>query len=209
MPYLTEFLTVAVVHFLAVASPGPDFVMLSRNSLVHGRKTGVYSAIGLGLGITVHVAYSLVGIGFLIAKSTLLFSLMKFVGAGYLFYIGYKSLTAKSSHLHLTEQKESKEMSPVAAIRMGFLTNVTNPKATLFFLALFTQVINPETPMWIQLLYGIEMSFVTFAWFALLAVLLSLHIIKNKFARIQHATERVMGVILIALGAKLVFSSAK
>ena len=86
---------------------------------------------------------------------------------------------------------------------MGFLTNVLNPKATLFFFALFTQVINPHTPKAIQVLYGLEMSVMTFVWFALVAAILSHNLIRSRFASVQH------GVILIALGVKVALSSSK
>src|ERR1051326_125459 len=127
MLYLTEFLTVALVHLLAVMSPGPDFVMISRNSLIYSRTVGIYSAIGLGLGILVHVTYSLVGIGFIISRSVVIFSLLKFLGAGYLVYIGYKCLTAKPLVHTETTQQQPRTMGNFAAIRMGFLTNVMNP----------------------------------------------------------------------------------
>ena|SRR5258708_39313724 len=98
MQYLPIILTVAGVHFLALLSPGPDFILITRNSLLYSRRTGIFSAIGLGLGIIVHITYSLIGIGLIISKSILLFSFMKYLGAGYLFYIGYKSLRAKQTH---------------------------------------------------------------------------------------------------------------
>src|SRR6266498_2815947 len=82
MQYIPIILTVALVHLLAVISPGPDFMMIARNSLIYSRKTGIYSAVGLGLGILVHVVYSLVGIGVLISH---LFVFSKFV------YVGNKS----------------------------------------------------------------------------------------------------------------------
>lgn len=209
MPYLTEFLTVATVHLLAVMSPGPDFIMITRNTLVYSRRTGIYSAIGLGFGIGVHVLYSLLGIGFLISQSILLFNIIKFIGAGYLFYIGYKSLTAKASHFQLKDEEKKKDISKFDALKIGFITNVTNPKATLFFLALFTQVISLSTPIMIQLLYGIEMMIMTALWFMLVAFLFSHHLIKKRFEKVQHIAERIMGAILIALGVKLALSSAK
>src|SRR5579884_29193 len=131
MQYLGIILTVALIHLLAVVSPGPDFMMVTRNSLIYSRKTGIYSAVGLGLGILVHVTYSLVGIGLLIAKSILLFNTIKFLGAAYLIYIGYKSLTSKSSDLEMVDQNRKNDISRLQAVRIGFLTNVTNPKATL------------------------------------------------------------------------------
>src|ERR1035437_4095521 len=166
MQYLSIFLTVAIIHFLAVVSPGPDFLMITRNSLVYSKRTGIYSAIGLGLGILVHVTYGLIGIGFIISQSIVLFSIIKLLGAGYLIYIGYKSLTSKSSHQTVDNTSSKKDLDRLSAIRVGFITNVTNPKATLFFLSLFTVVIKPNMPLFLKTIMGAEMALVTFAWFA-------------------------------------------
>lgn len=209
MPYLAEFLTVAIVHLLAVMSPGPDFAMISRNSFVYSRKTGIYSSIGLALGILVHVTYSLVGIGFIISKSIVLFSIIKFLGAGYLIFIGYKSLKAKPHKLSREQLSEKNDIDKFAAIKMGFLTNALNPKATLFFLSLFTQVISPETPLFIQALYGLEMSVMTFVWFAFVASVLSHQAIKIRFSAVHHHIEKIFGIILIALGVKIALSSSR
>ena len=207
MQFLAEFLTVAAIHLLAVMSPGPDFILISRNSLLYSRKVGIFSAVGLALGISVHISYSLVGIGFIISKSIVLFSILKFLGAGYLIYIGYKCLKAKPQNEQLAQLQEKREMGKFAATRMGFLTNVLNPKASLFFFALFTQVISPVTPKFIQVLYGAEMSLMTFAWFAAVSLLLSHNIIKTRFTKIQHYVERSFGIILIGLGIKVALSS--
>ncbi len=209
MSYLPIFLTVALAHLLAVISPGPDFIMITRNSLIYSRRTGIYSAIGLGLGILVHVTYSLVGIGFVIANSIVLFSIIKFIGAGYLIYIGYKSLTSKASKMNLSGENQRKDISKLAAIRIGFITNVTNPKATLFFLSLFTLVITPSTPLFIKILMGAEMSIVTSAWFVLVAYLTSHHLVKSRISGIQHFAEKFIGVVLIALGIKVAFFTSK
>jgi RhtB (resistance to homoserine/threonine) family protein len=209
MEYLPEFLTIASIHLLAVMSPGPDFILITRNSLIYSRKTGMYSALGLGLGIMVHIAYSLIGIGLIIAKSVLLFTVIKFIGAGYLIYIGYKSVTAKATHVDVHGEKKDHDLTLFQAVKMGFFCNVTNPKATLFFLSLFTQVIDPSTPLAIQFLYSVEMTFATVGWFMLVATAFSHGYLKHKLAKVQKHTEQVMGVILIALGVKLALTSSK
>lgn len=209
MEYLPIILTVALVHFLAVISPGPDFMMVTRNSLVYSRKTGIYTALGLGIGIWVHVIYSLIGIGFIISQSILLFNLIKYLGAAYLIYIGYKSLTSKSSKLDLQNQEHKTDISTMSALKIGFITNATNPKATLFFLSLFTIVISPQTPLFVKLFMGIEMSVVTALWFIFVAYLVSHHLIKNKVSKIQGIAEKFIGVVLIALGIKVALSSSK
>lgn len=208
---MQEFLIVAGVHLLAVMSPGPDFVMMLRNSLIYSRKTALFSAVGLGLGILVHVTYSLFGIALIISQSLLLFNIVKYVGAAYLIYIGVQSLRSKKAQQDpaiIMEHKE-KDISPFRAVRMGFLTNVLNPKATLFFLALFTQVINPSTSFIIKVAYGLEMSIVTALWFGVVAVFMTQPVIRKRFIRVKHYIERFFGAILIGLGIKVALSTSK
>lgn len=205
--FLAEFLTVAIIHFLAVISPGPDFAMTVKNSLSYGRKAGIYTGIGMGLGIGVHILYSLVGIGFIISQSIILFSIIKYLGAGYLIYIGIKALKSKpSSMLEYEIDTNKKDISNLKALYTGFLTNVLNPKATLFFLSLFTQVISPETPIFVQTLYGAEMMIMTAMWFSVLAIFFSHKIFRTRIIKIKHHIERVLGVALIALGVKVAIS---
>lgn len=190
-------------------SPGPDFVLITRNSLVYSKRSGIYTALGLGLGICVHVTYSLVGIGLIIAKSVLLFSILKLIGAGYLIYIGYRALRAPHQDLAMANPQGEIHLNARKAVRMGFLTNVTNPKVTLFFLSLFTVVIDPATPLYIKFIMGGEMAIATFLWFALVATIVSHQAVKTRFQNIQHYAEKTMGVLLIALGIRLAFSSSK
>ncbi len=207
---MKELLIVASVHLLAVMSPGPDFAMVMRNSLVYSRRTGILAALGLALGILLHVSYSLLGIGLIISRSIVLFNGIKLLGAAYLIYIGFKSLFAnRQADSDQAIEHAAKDLTAWQAIRLGFLTNALNPKATLFFLALFTQVISPDTGLPVKILYGVEMSVATFAWFAFVATLLTHKRINLLFAGIKHHVERVFGVVLIALGLKVAFGGGK
>ena len=209
MQYLPEFLTIAGIHLLAVMSPGPDFAMIVRNSLVYSKKTAIYSSLGLAAGILVHVTYSLVGIGLIISQSILLFSVIKFFGAGYLIFIGYKSIMASHGTETRDPEQISSDITRFQGVKMGFFTNVLNPKVTLFFLSLFTQIINSDTPLPIRVLYGVENSLMTFVWFGFVATILSHSIIRKKFTSIQGRLEKIFGFILIALGIKVALSSSK
>ena len=206
---MSAFLTVAIVHLLGVASPGPDFAIIVQKSLSQPRKVVVWTALGIGLGILVHVAYSLLGIGLVISRSIVLFSVIKLLGAAYLIFIGWKSLTAKPSRRgeNSSEGDLTPALSPLAAVRVGFLTNALNPKATLFFLALFTQVIDPGTPAIVQLFYGVYMSVATFVWFSLLGSVLTMHRIRSCIDAVHVWAERAMGAVLIALGVKVALSA--
>ena len=93
--YWAEFLTVALIHLLAVASPGPDFAVVVRESVTHGRRAGTWTAFGVGTAIFLHVGYSLLGIGLIVSQSIMLFNVLKWLAAAYLVYIGIKALRAR------------------------------------------------------------------------------------------------------------------
>ena len=204
MDYGGEFLTVVVVHLLAVASPGPDFAMVLRQSLVAGRKAALWTSVGIGAGILVHVAYTLLGLGLIISQSLQLFNLLKLAGAAYLLYIGWKSLRAAPESADSPAVVAQQQGYPVSrALRIGFLTNALNPKATLFFLALFSVIIRPDTPQLVQAGYGLYMSIATGIWFCGLSLVLTQQRVRRGFARFGHWAERLMGAALIGLGIRL------
>lgn len=203
MEALTLIGTIAIIHLLAVVSPGPDFIMACRNSLVYSRQTGIWTAVGFGLGIAVHVFYSLAGLALLISKSILLFNTIKYLGAAYLIYIGMKSIWSKSSKIELGEQQKKEDISRLQAVKIGFLTNVLNPKATLFFLSLFTLVISPGTSPFVLGVASILMVVNTMLWFSLVAIFLSQKRIRSTFEKYQNAFNKTLGGLLIALGIKV------
>jgi RhtB (resistance to homoserine/threonine) family protein len=204
MEYISIILSVAAIHLLVVMSPGPDFIMTVRNSLMYSRRSGFYSSIGLGLGILLHISYCLAGLAIIISQSVVVFSILKYVGAAYLLYIGYKSLRAKPNReVGSDEIVEKQDMTKFQAIRSGFITNATNPKATLFFLSLFTVVIQPSTPFAVKAFMGIEMAIATALWFSLVTVLVSHRVVRHRITRFQHYIERFMGGVLILFGIKL------
>ncbi|OPX56685.1 resistance to homoserine/threonine (RhtB) family protein [Oceanospirillum multiglobuliferum] len=204
LQYWPEFLTVVIIHFLAVASPGPDFAVILRQSLCAGPRIGVWTGIGIGSGILVHVTYSLLGLGLLIAQSTTAFTVLKVLGAVYLLWVGWQCLKAKPASTEEQNLSDVEyEQSIWQAWRLGFLTNVLNAKATLFFVSLFSVVISPTTPIWMQGIYGLWMTLATGFWFVGLALFLSRQQVRSFFRRISHWIERVTGVALIALAGKL------
>ncbi|MFB9886124.1 LysE family translocator [Balneatrix alpica] len=206
--YWSEWLIIAGIHLLAVASPGPDFALILRQSIQYGRRVAIISSVGVGMAIMLHVAYSLLGIGVIVSQSVLLFNLMKYAAAAYLIYVGYKALRARPQNLDALQQAQQQTLpSARQAWFSGFLTNGLNPKATLFFLSLFTAVISPTTPLEVQLAYGIYMAVATTLWFILVSLLFSGARVRGWFKRLGHWFERIMGGILILLGVKIAGSS--
>ncbi len=207
MTTLTLIRTVTLIHLLAVISPGPDFVVAVKNSLTYGRKTGIWTAIGIGLGIGVHLIYCMAGLALLISQSILLFSIIKFIGAGYLIYIGVSSILAKSSKIEVVADEMKPAMSPMQAVWNGFLTNVLNPKATMFFLSLFTLVISPDTSISLMILLGVIMIVNTMLRFSLVAFFFTNKKVVSRYSRFQGVFNKVFGGILVALGVKVALAT--
>ncbi|MEW2085010.1 LysE family transporter [Streptomyces sp. NPDC005283] len=201
---MTELIAVAVITVLAVISPGADFAMVVRNSCLYGRTTGLLAAAGVAAGVLVHVTYTMLGVGLLIASSTALFTAIKLVGAAYLVYIGVRTFLARAD---LAVDLESKpELTRLGALRTGFLTNALNPKTTLFVVSTFTQVVGPGTPVWQQAGYGLFMSFAHLGWFGLVAVFFSHSRLRTGMLRWQKVLNRSIGSVLVGLGVTLGFA---
>lgn len=207
------FLTIASLHQLAVMSPGPDFAMIVKNSVLYSRRTALFTAFGIAVGIWVHVVYCILGLAVIISRSIVLFNAVKYIGAFYLFYVGIGALRARKENIQNADTGRhgglplrNRELGVFSAFKQGFLCNVLNPKATLFFLSLFTLVVNPETPVLIQALYGLEMFVATFIWFSFLATVITHPKIKTRMNSIQHIMTRFMGGIFILFGIKLALS---
>lgn len=207
--YSSQFITIIVVHLLAVASPGPDFAIVVKQSVTHGRATALWTSLGVGTGIFLHVLYSLLGIGVVVSQSVVAFTIMKFLGAAYLMYIGWRAIRTKPSSTRIFSTNGQQTPTRVKAFWTGFLTNGLNPKATLFFLSLFTVVIAPDTPLGIQAFYGVYMAFATALWFSGISLLFGNNRVRRLFMKIGHWFERLMGGVLLLLGLKLVVSSHK
>jgi RhtB (resistance to homoserine/threonine) family protein len=205
-PYLAELISVSIVAIFMAISPGADFVMVTRNSIFHGRNAGLYSSLGISLAIWIHVAYSIAGLAIIISNSILLFSIIKYLGAAYLIYIGWKTFSSKAKPT-IDSTSEVNTISNFSAFKIGFITNALNPKTTIFFLSLFTQVIDHETPLLLQIIYGAIISLAHLLWFCCISVFLSHPILLKKFEQCKNVIEKCIGSVLIAFGLKVATSN--
>lgn len=207
--YWGEFSKVAAAHLLAVASPGPDFAIVLQQSLTHGRRVAMWTAVGVGTAILLHVGYSLLGIGLVVRSSPTWFAVVKYAGAAYVAWLGIQSLRAKPREVN--DPAMSQAAGPVvtarAAFATGFFTNALNPKVTLFFVALFVSVVSPQTPKLLQAGYGLWMSLATIGWFSLVATLFTRDDVRRRFLRHGHWVDRVLGVVFLAFAVMLVMAT--
>jgi RhtB (resistance to homoserine/threonine) family protein len=210
MDFLLKWLLFTGVQIAATMSPGPAFAMTVRSALAHDRRAGLFTALGLGLGVGAHVVFVLCGITVILARSEIIFTLVKYAGAAYLVFAGIKSLQARARSAEPSAQQAGEAtpapISPLRAIRAGLLTNLLNPKAFVYFTAVFTQFIEPGTPPAILTLFGLTSVAVEILWFSLLTLVLTDTRIKARFLAVSHWIERACGGLLIALGIRLAFS---
>ena len=205
---VSSLFLVALVSFFAAVSPGPDFLVVVRNSLVYSRKIGCYTATGVSLGLFVHLAYTLLGIGILIAESPLIYNLIKYAGILYLFYLGISGIISSfkdNSTFEVNYSKDTQEIAPRVALKQGFLTNILNPKAALFFVSLFSQFITVQTPVYLRVEYAFVNWAVTWGWFLFLSYLITAKVFVSKVNKFRSWVDRIMGSMLMLLGLKMLF----
>lgn len=213
---------ITVVHLLAAASPGPDFVLVSQQALSRGKKAALLTSAGIALGLSIHIIYSIAGLATIIAHSEELLWGIKLLGGCYLIYLGIKGLRAKatgqpavieaatasphSSATHSTNTQPSNILSSKKLLGMGFLCNALNPKAPIYFVAVFTIVLSPDMPLYQLAIYGLWMMILQFGWFALISCFLSKPKISQQFRKMGHWLDRLLGGAMLLLGLKVLLS---
>jgi len=198
MSPLTLFWTASVAHLLAVMSPGPDFAVVVRQTLAHGRAAGMRTAAGIATGIVFHVGYALFGLGWLLQQLPLLLEVLRYGGALFLLWMGFNAIRSQPAR-----DDAAAAIAPRPArsdFAIGFTTNLLNPKATLFFVALCSSLITTGVPLSLRLALAGWIILSTGGWFCLVAATLGHPGMRRRLARHAHRIDRLMGVILIALG---------
>lgn len=199
-----EFLSLMAAFGVSAVAPGPDFAMVLRQSIAHGRSAAMVTSAGIASAILVHGTYTLLGIGLIVSQSILLFDVLKWIGAAYLFWLGINALRSPAPKEPVQlDDAPKREMTWQIAYALGFLTNLLNPKAVLFFLALFTTVVSAQTAMPNKVIYVGCMSAMLFGWFALVSFFFTTPAIRRGFYAMGKWFNRVTGAALMLLAVKV------
>jgi threonine/homoserine/homoserine lactone efflux protein len=203
---LENLLALFVTAVILALVPGPDNLFVLTHSALHGRITGWYATLGFSTGLIVHTAAVSLGVAALFQTSEVAFNLLKLVGAAYLFYLAWRFIHRSNSRLPLQSQKR---LTPWLIYRRGIIMNVTNPKVSLFFLALLPQFILPESgPVGLQMIiFGIVFILATllvFGAIAELAGVISPWLKRSDTA--QRIMHRIAAAIFIILAMKLLLA---
>ncbi len=209
MDLVHGLLVLTVVHTLAAASPGPDFVFVSQQTLANGKRTGLLCSLGIALGLSVHIAYSALGLATIVAHSSELLSWVKILGGSYLIYLGVKGLRSKTLVGQRNNGVQRQPGSPLKTVSAGFLCNALNPKAPIYFLSLFTLVLSPDMPLYQITIFGLWIMLIQLCWFSLVVQILSIPSVNDRFQRAGQVIDRLLGGTMILLGLKLLLSRAR
>lgn len=200
---LLAFLAVSVA---VICTPGPDTALTVRNALAGGRRGGVWTAAGVSLGQLVWTVAAAAGVAGLLRASAPAFLALRIAGAVYLLYLGVQTLRAAwTGHRHGTAGvRTGLRLTPVRALRQGFLNDLSNPKMAAFFVSLFPQFATGDRAAFaVFLLFGLLFGAMTFGWLVVytLAVVRARGFLDRP--RIRRALDSLTGCVLVAFGVRL------
>ena len=198
------FITVALLHLFAVASPGPDFFLIARQSTLYGRDISIWASLGISIGILMHSFLSIVGIYVLLSLDPDFIFYMKIIASLYIASIGVRTLLV-NSQIEISPLSDQKNITATKSFVMGFFTNALNPKAFLFFIMVFSLISNTNPSNETKILLGVYMAVATFIWFTLISISFS-KISKGEFIKKNLPyLEKIIGVILILIALQILY----
>lgn len=198
------FITVALLHLFAVASPGPDFFLIARQSTLYGRDISIWASLGISIGILMHSFLSIVGIYVLLSLYPDFIFYMKIIASLYIASIGVRTLLV-NSQIEISSLSDQKNITSTKSFVMGFFTNALNPKAFLFFIMVFSLISNTNPSNETKILLGVYMAVATFIWFTLISISFS-KISKGEFIKKNLPyLEKIIGVILILIALQILY----
>lgn len=202
---ILHFETFVVAGILLNLTPGNDTIFILSKSIAQGKKAGMLSVAGIATGSLIHTTLAALGLSLIVARSMLVFTIVKYLGAIYLLYLGYKMITDRS-RFDNTLSKTAAQIGPHKIYRDAVLTNVLNPKVAMFFIAFLPQFIDPSyhNSMVPFMLLGITFTITGTLWCLVLANFSSWLFLKlRKNPKVSNYLNKICGVFLIGLGIKV------
>lgn len=204
-----QILTFIVTSLVVIVTPGQDMILVMSRAISQGAKAGIVTAAGVSVGLLGHTILTALGLGSLLLASEFLFTILKFVGAAYLIYLGVRLLLSRESELTL---KETQPTQLKKLFSEGAISNISNPKVTIFYFAFLPQFFssNVSNPTQLLLLLGVIFAGITFlvkgpiGYFAG-----NLSAWLRTRPAVLKWIDRTSGMVLIWLGIKLAFEQRR
>lgn len=200
---LDQILVIVSVTFLVMVTPGPDMVLVLRNTVLAGRRAGLHTSLGVLTGNLVHITYCVLGIGWIISRSILAFEVLRYAAAVYLIYLGVTSIRSTQTTIETADLVGRSSKRHWFA--QGLINNVLNPKGTLFYLGVFTMVITPGTPASATLVLVATMMLVSASFWLVFVWTLDRPGVRGLIERSRVKVNRMLGGLFILLGVRVAF----
>ncbi|TFZ53777.1 threonine export protein RhtC [Serratia proteamaculans] len=206
---LMLFLTVALVHLIALMSPGPDFFFVSQTAASRSRREAMMGVLGISLGIVVWAGVALMGLHLILQKMAWLHQIIMVGGGIYLCWMGWQLLrSARSQNAQTLAAPEVKVAlpKPGRSFIRGFLTNLSNPKAVIYFGSVFSLFVGDDVGAGAR--WGLFLLIIaeTFVWFSLVAVVFALPTMRRGYQRLAKWIDGLAGVLFTGFGLHLIFT---
>ena len=204
MQPVLSIITVTLAYFAIAIVPGPNFLMTVKNALTYSRSTGLFTAVGVGVGTAVHGLAGMAGFFFIILQITWLYQVLKIVGGVYLIYVGIRALLSPVTGLEFQPaQVSSPPVSKARALQYGLFTSLSNPKTALFFLTIFTTLIAPDTATWAKWSMVLAMALTAALWYSLVALSFSQQGVQRLYQRLSNPIRVLIGSVFVLLGLRV------
>ncbi|QXN63323.1 LysE family translocator [Serratia fonticola] len=203
---LETSLFVAGIATLGMLSPGPDFFLVIKNAARYPRLAAMMTAFGVICGVATHMSYCVAGLAVVITTTPWLFNVLKYAGAVYLIWVGIQALLSRGGSKMSVSSLPQQHVSLKSAFVQGYLCNLLNPKATLFFLAVFTQVLQINSGLGEKLWYAGIIFGLSAVWWPVLVFLIQSGPVRRGLEKTQKVVDKLLGGMLIALGIKVALS---
>lgn len=206
MDTLILIVTLAAVHIGIVVIPGPNFLVIVKNSLTHSRRAGIVTARGVAIGTVVYVVAGFLGFTALLSQSVTLFNIIKWIGTLYFIYVGIQ-LIRHANHTRTEIGIDSKNQltySDRQALRSGLLTMLSNVKSAFYFMFLFTTFLPANISLELKVVVILMIPMISLTWYSILALTFSNHTVRGCYQKIERWINYVFGAVWILLGFRLV-----
>jgi len=193
-----------LIWLAAVISPGPNFLVVSRLALSRSRASAIGATFGIAAGSVIYAALTLFGLSVLILRFAWLGDTIRIVGGAYLVWLGIQAWRATPDDLQSATTGTGQGVPSLRhGLRVGFLTEITNPKGIAFFLSLFAAAVPAATPLWAKLAVLAAGGVIEVAWYTAVSYALSSGPMRAGYWRVRRTVDRVLGTLLIALDLKV------
>jgi threonine efflux protein len=210
MPILLSLLTLAGVHLIAVASPGPGFLSVVQTSVRNPRRIMLMHVLGMGLASATWACGAAFGVQAVLVKAAGVYRVLQLAGGLYLAWIGVQSWRhAREPMLPAEGAGVPAHLRPMQALRRGFGTNIANPKVMVFYVSIFTAILRPDVPVWVRFVAIGIMLVDNMLWYGGVGYLLSTSKAQAGYGRAKAAIDRTAGTVMFLFGLKLMWNARR